>query len=118
MPFSLTVVHQARYLLVQASGPASLGDLCGLFDLARVTAEKHRHQRALIDLLAVEIAFNFTDHVALGTHAASELGHMERVASVVNPKYRVGTSEKTAQKMGLSLRTFTDLGEATDWITA
>ena len=118
MPFSLTVLHEPQLLLVEARGLASLGDLCGLFDLVRTTAEKHGHARALLDLTAVEIAFSFTDHLALGAHAAAEVRHMTRVASVVSPKFRVGTSEKAAQKMGANLRTFTVLAEAREWVLA
>jgi hypothetical protein len=116
MPFNMTVDHRADILVVEAAGPASLGDLCGLFDFVRVTAEKNGHRRALLDLRAVENDLRFTDHLALGAHAADELQNMERVASVVDPKYRVGTSEKAAQKMGLRFRTFVDLDEARTWV--
>jgi hypothetical protein len=116
MPFSMTVDHRPDLLVVEATGIASLGDLCGLFDFVRVTAEKNGHRRALLDLRAVDNDLRFTDHLALGAHAADELQNMERVASVVDPKYRVGTSEKAAQKMGLTFKTFTDLAEAQSWV--
>jgi len=46
------------------------------------------------------------------------LSRLEQVATVVAAANRKGTSEKAAQKLGLRLRTFTDLGEAIDWISA
>jgi hypothetical protein len=116
MPFTATVEHGPEYLTVAGSGFASLGDLCGLFDLVKVTSDRHGHTRALLDLRRVEIDLSFTDHLALGAHAASALRSMGCVASVVDPKYRVGTSEKTAQKMGLQFRTFTNLEEALAWL--
>jgi hypothetical protein len=116
MPFTVTVEHGPEFLTVEGSGFANLGDLCGLFDLVRATSEQHGHTRALLDLRKVEIDFAFTDHLALGSHAAGALHNMGCVASVVNPRFRVGTSEKAAQKMGLQLRTFTDLDEALAWL--
>ena len=116
MPFTATVEHGPEYLTVEASGFATLGDLCALFDQVRVTSDRHGHTRALLDLRGVEIDLSFTDHLALGAHAASTLRSLGCVASVVDPKFRVGTSEKTAQKMGLQFRTFTDLGEAVAWL--
>ncbi|MEJ5988694.1 STAS/SEC14 domain-containing protein [Ramlibacter sp. PS3R-8] len=116
MPFTFTVEHGPEYVTVTSAGFAALADLCGLFDLVRVTCERHGHTRALLDLRQVEIQFAFTDHLALGAHAASALRSMGRVASVVAPKFRVGTSEKAAQQMGLRFRTFTDLSEAIAWL--
>lgn len=116
MPFAVTVEHGPEYVTVEGSGFASLGDLSGLFDLVRVTSDRHGHTRALLDLRRIEISFTFTDHLALGAHAAVALRSLGRVASVVDPKFRVGTSEKTAQKMGLQFRTFTDLDEAVAWL--
>jgi hypothetical protein len=40
------------------------------------------------------------------------------VATVVTPANRKGTSEKAAQKLGLRLRSFTDMAEAQAWIAA
>ena len=116
MPFSIHVHHAPDLLVVEAAGFASLGDVSGVFDFMRVTAEKNGHRRALLNLLAVEIDFSVADHLALGAHAADELQNMERVASVVPQKFRVGTSELEAQKLGLKFRTFTDLTEAQDWV--
>ena len=116
MAFTIAVVHGPEFLLVEAKGHASFGDMCGLVDFVRTTAENHGHLRAILDLRNVEIAFSFTDHLALGSHAAHQLRGMSRVASVVDPRLRVGTSEKAAQKMGLALRTFTDIDEAMRWV--
>lgn len=116
MAFSITVHHGPEFLVVEGAGPALLGDMCGFMDLVAETAAKHGHRRVLMNLLAVEIDFGFTDHMALGAHAASELAGMERVASVVAAKYRVGTSERAAQKMGLALKTFTSLDEGLTWL--
>jgi hypothetical protein len=118
MPFRLTVHHAATHLRIEASGPAGLADLCGAIDLASGLAKRLEYQLAVLDLSGVEIDLGFTDHLHLGTHAAAQLGELRRVASVVPSRYRTGTSEKAAQKSGLHLRTFTDLGEALQWLLA
>lgn len=116
MHFTATVHHGPDYLLVEGAGPALLTDLCGYMDLVATVADKGRYRRAVLDLLRVEIALTFTEHLQLGAHAADRLRNLERVASVVSLQNRKGTSEKAAQKMGLRLRTFTSLAEGLQWI--
>ncbi|MDP3759248.1 MAG: hypothetical protein Q8R01_01870 [Ramlibacter sp.] len=116
MHFTATVHHGPDYLLVKGSGPALLTDLCGFMDLVATVAGKGRYRRAVLDLLGVEIALTFTEHLQLGAHAAEHLRDLERVASIVSVQNRKGTSEKAAQKLGLQLRTFTSLAEGLRWI--
>jgi hypothetical protein len=116
MAFALKVTHPPEFLLLEARGLATLADLCGVFGFVRAAATNQGQSRALMDLSAVEIHFAFTDHLVLGAQAASELNGLKRVASVVDPKFRVGTSEKVAQKMGLTFRTFVDRAEAETWL--
>lgn len=115
-PFTVSVRHTLPYLLVEAAGPASLADLCAYMDFVGALARKKPYRRALMDLRAVDIELAFTDHITLGAHAAEKLRDLERVASVVDIKYRTGTSEKAAQKSGLNLRTFTSLADGIGWI--
>ena len=116
MHFTATVHHGPDYLLVAGAGPALLTDLCGFMDLVATVAAKGHYRRAVLNLLEVEIALTFTEHLQLGAHAAERLRSLERVASVVSVQNRKGTSEKAAQKMGLRLRTFTSLAEGLQWI--
>jgi hypothetical protein len=119
MPFNVTVHHGLPHLLVETGGTASLTDLCGLADLVATIAARMGYRRALIDLSASELSsLSFTNHLTLGAYAAERFGRLEQVATVVTPADRKGTSEKAAQKLGLHLRTFTDLGEAVSWISA
>lgn len=118
MRFTATVHHGPDYLLVEGSGPALLTDLCGFMDLVATVADKGGYRRAVLNLLGVEIALTFTEHLQLGAHAADRLCKLERVASVVSVQNRKGTSEKAAQRFGLHLRTFTSLPEGVQWIEA
>jgi hypothetical protein len=116
MPFTITVHHGSEFLIVEGSGPALLADLCGYMDLVGGIAGKRSYSRALLDLQGIDIHLSFTDHLTLGSHAADRLRNMERVASVVPERFRSGTSEKAAQKMGLQLRTFIDMDEGLAWL--
>jgi hypothetical protein len=116
MPFSLTATHDPRLLVVAGSGPMLLADICGLIDFTATVAGRSGNRRALVDLRGAEIAYSFTDHLQIGAYAASSLRNLERVASVVPEQYRVGTSERAAQKMGLRFRTFISMDEALAWM--
>lgn len=118
MHFSVTVACQPGYLLLVASGPATLADLCGLASLGGTVCGKASHARALVDLRQTDPQLSFTDHLQLGGHFAEAFSAVAKVATVVSPRDRVGTSEKAAQKSGLKLRTFVDLGEAEAWLQA
>ena len=117
MAFSLTV-HHGPYLLLVATGEAMVCDVLGMLDMAAQAAKHQKYTRAMFDLMAVKIDFSFSDHVMIGMRAAEVLKGMERVATVVNTDFRVGTSERAAQKDGLALQTFTDLTQASEWLAS
>ena len=96
---SLTIHHGAPHLQVDAAGPASLADLCGVADLLATICARQ-------------------GYLQLGAYVAQQLRALERVASIVPERYRTGTSEKAAQKAGLQLRTFTSLEEGLAWVRA
>ncbi|HEY0885324.1 MAG TPA: hypothetical protein VGE20_08590 [Ramlibacter sp.] len=77
------------------------------------------YRRAPIELIAIDLSsLSFTNHLTLGAGAAQRFGGLEQVATVVTPADRKATSEKAAQKLGPRLRTFGDVREAIDWISA
>lgn len=113
--FTITVHHGLPYLLVEGSGPATLPDLCAYMDFVAEVARRKRQSRAVMNLLGIDIAFSFTEHLQLGSHAADRLKDLERVSSVVPERLRTGTSEKAAQKSGLRLKTFVSLEDGIAW---
>ena len=117
MDFTVAVAHGPGYLHLKGSGPASLANLCGLASLGGVIAQRSGFPRVLVDLLAVQPELSFTDHIQLGAHFAQEFRQAERVATLVQPRDRVGTSEKAARRSGLTLQTFTDADEAKAWLS-
>jgi hypothetical protein len=111
-------VHHGPFLHVVVTGQADLADFCSHMDFVGAAARQSGDRRALIDMLGVANNLSFTDHMSLGLHAAQVLGDLDRVATVVPEKLRVGTSEKAAQRGGLRLRTFTTIDDAIAWLTA
>jgi hypothetical protein len=116
MAVTVTFHHEASCLRVEAAGPATLADHCGVVDLIATVCAGAGHSRALVNLSSVQPQMSFTDHLQLGTYVAERFKGLDRVATVVDPAARIGASEKAAQKMGAHLRTFTDLDEARAWI--
>ena len=116
MVFSVSVTYEAGVLRVKGAGPATLADLCGLASLGGTVSQLARYPRVLVDLQETQPQLSFTDHIQLGTHFAHEFRQAERVATVVSQKDRVGTSEKAAQRSGLTLQTFTELAPASEWL--
>lgn len=115
MDFSITV-HHGPPLLIVASGEAQVYDVMAVCDLtARIAREASCH-RAVLDLRGVQQGFSFTDHMRIGMHAADALCDLERVASVVDARQKVGIGERSAQKAGLMLQAFTELDAALTWI--
>lgn len=115
MAFTVSI-HHGAYALAVATGPAMVCDMLGLLEMVgRVTTERG-NDRALLDLLAVEVQFPETDHERIGIHAALVLSHLRRVAVVVSEEFRVGSGERSAVEAGLPVKTFTDLTLATEWM--
>lgn len=119
MAYALSLHTGPAFLLAVGTGqPESLQDLLEAMDEIAAATHEHGCRRLLLDLLALDVQFSPADHLSIGRHAAHAFGHLERVASVVSIDTRVGTSEAAAREGGLSLRTFTSLRDASDWITA
>jgi hypothetical protein len=116
MALTVTIHHEPRWLRVEAAGPATLADHCGFVDLIAAVCAGAPHARALVDMQALLPQLSFTDHLQLGAYVAEKFKLLEKVATVVSPQARTGTSEKAAQKLGAHLRTFTDLDEAMAWL--
>ncbi|MFL6694350.1 MAG: hypothetical protein ACJ8GO_15485 [Ramlibacter sp.] len=116
MSFVIRVHREDGVLVAQASGRASLADLCGMASMVGVTTSHSNERRAVLDVQAVDIDLAFTQHLQLGSFIAERLQHLERVASIVPERYRTGTSEKAAQKGGLLLHTFIDRDQAIAWV--
>lgn len=114
--FDVAVREDGPLLRVTGSGRARLSHFFGLVDLAGRVARMGGHRRLLVDLTRIEQELAFTEHLQLGAHAAEALAGVDRVATLVTPDQRRGSSEKSAQQHGLRLRTFTAESEALAWL--
>ena len=118
MAFEISVERRPGFTRVTVTGAAALADLLGaITDLAGQTLRLHE-THVLVDLTGVQGRLSFTDHFQLGDHAARELKHLKKLASVVPADKITRTSEKVARKQGLQLQVFVSVDEAIDWLTA
>ena len=116
MSLSFQVEHRENHSVVRIDGDPSLGQFLSFLQLMGVETAAFPHRRVLFDLRGVRTLTSFTDHYAVGEEAARQLGHLQRIASLVPPDRVTRASEKTAQQAGANLRVFTDEGEALAWL--
>jgi hypothetical protein len=116
MALDVSISREDKLLVVKGRGEATLADLKGFATMIATICSDEQRQFVLIDLLEVQQALSFTEHLQLGVFIAERLGFLARMATVVPAELRSGNSERAAQKSGLKLRTFTDLNEARAWM--
>jgi hypothetical protein len=116
MALDVSISREDELLVVKGRGEATLSDLKGFANMIATICSDEQLQFALIDLLDVQQALSFTEHLQLGLYIAERLGFLTRMATVVPTELRSGNSERAAQKSGLKLRTFSDLNEARAWV--
>jgi hypothetical protein len=106
-----------QYLVATFVGAASLEDFFAAIDAIGRQALVSGASRVLVDLRGVQEQFKFTDHFSVGDRVATRLGHLERIASLVPPSRRTGTSEQVANQQGKLLRVFVSEADAIAWLT-
>jgi hypothetical protein len=117
MSLSFKVEHLESYSVVRLEGEPSLGQFLSFLQLIAIETAGWPSKRALFDLRGVRTLTTFTEHYAIGEEAARQLGHLHRIASVVDPDRITRASEKTARRSGVNLTVFTDEAEAIAWLT-
>lgn len=101
---------------VTVTGRPSLDQLLALVHVLGLESGDWPHQDVLVDLRGVRTEFTRGEQARLGEAAASSLGHMARVASVVPPERITRVSEKVAQRSGANVCVFDDEAEALAWL--
>ncbi len=117
LPLQYRIRRLPEFTSIKISGPASLDTFLELIaSLAQQTRERG-DRRILVDLLDVTGELKFTEHFQMGEHAARQLQHLDKMASVVPEEKITRTSEKVAVMQGLQLRIFTSMNEAIQWLS-
>lgn len=116
MSLETSVEHREGYSVVRVQGTPSLGQFLSFLQLVGVETAGWPNRRVLFDLRGVRSLTTFTEHYAIGEEAARQLGHMQRVASLVPPDRITRTSEKTARRSGMNLTVFTEEAAAIAWL--
>jgi hypothetical protein len=118
MPLHYEFRRQPGFVRFDASGEASLQDMKDFVDHVELRTKASGDRRVLVDLRRVQENLKFTDHYAIGELVARRLAHLERLASLVPPPRRTGTSEKVANAQSTLLRVFVDEAAAIAWLEA
>jgi hypothetical protein len=116
LALEVRVNHQETFMSAKVAGRASVHDMREVLDVLADESMRMSVRRILVDLRQVQEDFEFADHVVISTHAAVNLAHLEKIASVVATGRKRGTSEEAARQRGVSLRTFTSESDAVEWL--
>jgi hypothetical protein len=116
VPFAVSIDATKPYLVVSATGPATLAELSGVVAFVGELVTRQAQRRVLADMGRVEPTLSFTDHLQFGVLASSLLARVGRLAVVVPPDYLDSPAGKAAQRAGLRLRTFLTYEEAAAWV--
>lgn len=116
MALVIRVSHADHFMSAKISGAAFLKDMLELIETLSDEAIRTGARRLQLDLRGVDQDLKLTEHIMLSEHAVAKFGHLERVASIVKPGSRRGTSEHIAQQRGVQLRVFTTEEEASAWM--
>lgn len=116
MDLSFDVEHRDGYALARIRGEPSLGQFLALIRRIGLESAAWPSKRVLFDLRGIRTLTSFTDHYAVGEETARQLGHLHRIASLVDSDMITRASEKTARRSGVNLTVFTDEAEATAWL--
>ena len=69
----------------------------------------------LFDLRGIRTLTSFTDRYTIGQEAARQLGHLHRIASLVDPDMITRAGERTARRSGIN-RCLHGRAESTIWL--
>ena len=116
MELSLDVEHRDGYALARIRGAPSLGQFVSLIRQIGVESAAWPSKRVLFDLRGIRTLTSFTDRYTIGQETARQLGHLHRIASLVDPDIITRAGEKTARRSGVNLTVFTDEAESTAWL--
>jgi HPt (histidine-containing phosphotransfer) domain-containing protein len=116
MPYTLTYTHGERMAVAEVSGLAFVDDAQEVVIRIQQASQAHGDRRLLINLADVVGTLEQQDHQLLGRLAATYLGHLHKVASLVPEDKITRVSEQAAQSLGVQLRVFTSLTAAVDWL--
>lgn len=116
MPLHFQTLLKPHFTEVTIIGEAAMDAYDELIGRVAQTSRARNDRRMLVDLRAVHGALAFTEQFRLGQIVASELRHLQKLASVVPPERITRTSEKVASSLGMQLRVFTDMDDAAQWL--
>ena len=118
MGFAVSITRFTRYVQVTVQGPASIKSFVEMIDKLGQDTVFWADRKVLVDLRGVEGELTPTEQVFLGELVGRDLGHLDKLASLVPPESITRNSEGAAQELGMRLRVFTSREHALSWLAA
>jgi hypothetical protein len=111
-----SMAHLGDHVRITLSGGPTLDQFLAFLEMVAVDSAHWSARALLVDLRGVSTLRGFTDQLTMGEAAARQLGHLEKVASLVPEDRVTHNSERVALRAGLNLRVVTDEAEAVAWL--
>ena len=106
------------FLMVAAPPEATLRWMLAAVDEVAQATGGRPALRLLLDMSAAVPAPGMVEQVILGEHAARQLGHLGKVASLVARGTKTELPELVARRLGLRLKVFTTESAAVKWLSS
>ena len=116
MPFTVQVERRGKYARFNVAGPPSLKNYFDLIEQAAKETADHHERLVMVDLRGVTGRLSFTDQFFIGDVVGEKLGHIRKLATLVEDDPDSYNSQKVAQRKGVNLCTFTSEQEAIAWL--
>lgn len=101
---------------ITVEGALSFDQMLSLLHVLGVESETRGLRTLLLDLRAVESAFQAQELAVAGREIAASFVHLRKLALLVPPNRVTGVSEHVAQREGMNMRVFSAERDALVWL--
>jgi hypothetical protein len=116
--FNVSAQVDGRYVLIVASGPGAVAQLCAAISFLSELLLRTGRRRALIDIMGVDFELDGADDQAVLQHLVDRLPVLDRLAIVVPARTSHGLVATAARGKGIEVGEFDNLPEADGWLSA
>jgi hypothetical protein len=114
--FNVSAQVDGRYVLIVASGPAAVPELCAAISFLSELLERSGRRRALIDIMGLAFVLDGPGDQAVLEHLVDRLPALEKLGIVVPARTSHGLMAKAARAKGIDVGEFDNLPAADSWL--
>jgi hypothetical protein len=116
--FNVSAQVDGRYVLIVASGPAAVPELCAAISFLSELLRRSDSRGALIDIMGVDFALDARADQTVLQHLADTLPALDKLAIVVPARMSHGLVAAAARAKGIEVGEFDNLPAADAWLSA